>query len=173
MPDRGVDQVRDKLLIGVVGKGRNCPESVLSLAAEVGELVGRHSSRCILVTGGLGGAMDAASVACSRAGGLVVGLLPAPETRTTPATQALDLALNLGVTPQMRNVILAAAVDAMIAVPGSHGALQEMIAAVDLEKATLAVGTHPIHLPDVEYLPSLDALERRFETLLTSKPPPD
>ena len=40
----------------------------------------------------------------------------------------------------------------MIAVPGSHGTLQEMAVAVDLGKPVIAVGIHETEIPGVRYL---------------------
>jgi uncharacterized protein (TIGR00725 family) len=152
----------NRRLIGVVGKGRNCPAEVYDLALQVGRMVGRHAAACILVTGGLGGAMTAAACGAREAGGLSIGLLPALSDRTTGENPCLDIPINTGVTAHIRNVILASAVDVLIAVPGSHGTLQEMILALDMEKPVWAVGEHVVQLPEVLYLDSIPSLQRHM-----------
>ncbi|MFH8407004.1 LOG family protein [Streptomyces sp. NPDC018019] len=148
-------------LIAVVGKGRNCPPAVYELAREVGALVAQQPG-CLLVTGGLGGAMEAAARGAKEHGGRVLGLLPGLSNRTTQPHAEVDLQLDTGLTANGRNIVLASVVHAMIAVPGSHGALQEMIVAVDAEKTVWAVGEHSTRLPGVEYLASPDELAARL-----------
>ncbi|MFD7666820.1 LOG family protein [Streptomyces sp. NPDC059788] len=158
-------------LIAVVGKGRNCPPAVYDMAREVGALVARQPG-CLLVTGGLGGAMEAAARGAKENGGRVLGLLPGSSNRTTRPHAEVDLRLDTGLTANGRNIVLASVAHAMIAVPGSHGALQEMIVAVDAEKTVWALGEHATRLPGVEYLASLEELAARL-TAFSTAPAPD
>jgi uncharacterized protein (TIGR00725 family) len=156
-------------LIAIVGKGRNCPEETYALAYQVGQLVGGYGGSCVLFTGGLGGVMEAASRGCQQQGGFVVGMLPEEASRTTPVSDFLDLAINTGLSPQVRNVVLAAAVDVMIALPGSHGAFQEMIVALDMGRVVLAVGDHSARLPGAKYLESVETLDSELQRILVSR----
>ncbi|MFI1962716.1 LOG family protein [Streptomyces pathocidini] len=149
------------ILIAVVGKGRNCPPPVYQLAHEVGGTVARLPD-CLLVTGGLGGAMEAAARGAKENGGRVLSLLPGVSNRTTQPHTEVDIRLDTGLTANGRNIVLASVVNAMIAVPGSHGALQEMIVAVDAGKTVWAVGEHTTRLPGVEYLASSGELSARL-----------
>lgn len=148
-------------LVAVVGKGRNCPPHVYQLAHEVGGLVARQPG-CLLVTGGLGGAMEAAARGAKEHGGRVLSLLPGAANRTTSPYAGADLVLDTGLTANGRNIVLANAASAMIAVPGSHGSLQEMIVALDAERTVWAVGDHATRLPGVEYLSSTAELADRL-----------
>ncbi|MGA4844020.1 LOG family protein [Streptomyces sp. G45] len=157
-------------LIAVVGKGRNCPPEVYELAHEVGGIVARQPG-CLLVTGGLGGAMEAAARGAKESGGRVLGLLPGLANRTTQPHAEVDLRLDTGLTANGRNIVLASVAHAMVAVPGSHGALQEMIVAVDAGTTVWAVGEHTTRLPGVDYLGSTDELAARL-TAFRAAPSP-
>ncbi|MFK8844154.1 LOG family protein [Streptomyces sp. Ac-502] len=157
-------------LIAVVGKGRNCPPAVYQLAREVGAIVARQPG-CLLVTGGLGGAMEAAARGAKEHGGRVLGLLPGVSNRTTQPHAEVDLRLDTGLTANGRNIVLASVAHAMIAVPGSHGALQEMIVAVDAGRTVWAVGEHTTRLPGVNYLASTAELSAHLDAFTTAAPP--
>ena len=64
------------LHIGVIGEGR-CSPRVAEQAERVGAVIA--AAGAVLVCGGLGGVMEAASRGAARAGGVVVGLLPGLE----------------------------------------------------------------------------------------------
>ena len=74
IPDIG----RRSGIIGIVG-GSTADERTLALAEEMG--AGVAAMGCILVTGGGGGVMRAASKGAFLAGGLVVGILPNEKNR--------------------------------------------------------------------------------------------
>jgi uncharacterized protein (TIGR00725 family) len=88
---------------------------------EVGRLLARAGA--ILVTGGLGGAMEAASRGAAAEGGLTVGLLPG--TSRTAANPYLAVAIPTGMG-EGRNVLNVRASDAVIAVAGEFGTLSEI-----------------------------------------------
>lgn len=60
-------------MIGLIGAS-SASDSGLAMAREVGTQVARAGA--VLVCGGLGGVMQAASQGCCEAGGDVLGLLP-------------------------------------------------------------------------------------------------
>jgi uncharacterized protein (TIGR00725 family) len=112
--------------------------------------------------------MEAAARGAKNHGGRVLSLLPGKADRTTSPHAEADLQLDTGLTANGRNIVLANVVNAMIAVPGSHGALQEMIIAVDAGKTVWAVGEHRTRLPGVEYLASPAQLAEQLRSFLTS-----
>ncbi|MFC4066236.1 SLOG cluster 4 domain-containing protein [Actinoplanes subglobosus] len=159
--------VLPRVLIGVVGKGRDCPEQVIGLGHRIGELIGRRRDRLALVTGGLGGVMEAAAKGAKEHGGLVISVLPAAAHRPSRTHGHADLSIDTGLTVHSRNVVLASTADALVAAPGAHGTLQEMLVASDLGKPVWAVGDHAVRLPGVDYLPGLDAVESKLDGLFT------
>ncbi len=155
-----------RILIAVVGKGRHCPPETRQLGAEIGATIADFRDRCLMVTGGLGGVMEAAAVAARDRGGLTVSILPGAESQTSAPHGAADVSIHTGLTLAVRNVVLASAADAMVAAPGSHGTMQEMAVALDLDKPVWAVGEHPFRLPGVVYLATVGELRDRVAEFL-------
>lgn len=123
------------MLISVIGAG-SCNKEIYAIAEEVGKLIARKGA--ILVTGGLGGVMEAASKGSQEAGGITVGILPgfskeeANKFVTIPVTTGLSHA---------RNVIIARSADAVIAVAGEYGTLSEIAIALKLGKPVIGIHT--------------------------------
>jgi uncharacterized protein (TIGR00725 family) len=158
-----VEISRNHRKIAVAGKGRNCPHEVFKLALEVGREIGSRHDSLILLTGGLGGVMAAASSGCRSAGGFVVSLVPGTAYRTTPVNDDASLVIDTGLSVLERNVVLACAGDAMVALPGSHGLWQEMAVALDVGKPVWAIGEHTCVMPGVEILRSMTDLAERLD----------
>lgn len=106
--------------VAVIGAGEP-DEALEQLAEEVGRAVARRGAR--LVTGGLGGVMEAASRGARSEGGLTVGILPGIDRRS--ANPHLDVALPTGMG-EMRNTLIVRSADAVIAVGGEFGTLSEI-----------------------------------------------
>ncbi len=107
------------LRIGVIG-GHKCEEDIADAARRVGELIAWEGA--VLVTGGLGGVMEAASVGARDAGGVVIGLLPGDDVRTANPGVTIAIPTGLG---EARNVLVVKASDAVIAIAGGWGTLSE------------------------------------------------
>jgi len=90
-------------------------------AREVGELLGARGA--VLVCGGLGGVMEAASEGARRTGGIAVGLLPGSDRRAGNAYLSVAIATGLG---ELRNGLVVRAADAVIGIGGSWGTLSEL-----------------------------------------------
>jgi len=107
--------------------------------ARLAEAVGREiaAAGAILVCGGLGGVMEAAARGAARRGGLVVGLLPGYEHAEGNAHLTVRLPTGLG---HARNLLVASAGDAVIALPGLHGTLAEVALARVLERPVVVLG---------------------------------
>lgn len=120
--------------VAVVGAGDTAGEPHLDkLAYDVGRLVAEAGA--VVVTGGLGGVMAAASRGAAEAGGLVVGLLPG--TDRAAANPHLTLALPTGLG-EARNALVVRAADVLIAIGGGWGTLSEI--ALALKTGTPVVG---------------------------------
>lgn len=106
--------------IAVVGPG-DADGRLREFAYAVGKLLAQQGA--VVVTGGLGGVMAAASQGARSAGGLVVGLLPSGDARD--ANEFVDVAIPTGLG-ELRNGLLVRSVDGVIAVGGSWGTLSEI-----------------------------------------------
>jgi uncharacterized protein (TIGR00725 family) len=121
--------------ISVIGAG-SCDEDTYRIAEEVGRLAGLRGA--ILITGGLGGVMEAASKGAKEAGGTVLGILPGFSEKdanvyvTIPVTTGLSHA---------RNVIVVRSADAVIAVDGKYGTLSEIAIALKLGKPVIGINS--------------------------------
>ena len=107
---------------------------IAALAREVGAEIARRGA--VLLCGGLGGVMAAAAEAAQKAGGVTLGILPDPDRRRANPYLTYSIPTNLG---HARNVIIAHAAHALIAVDGSHGTISEAAIALKLGKPVIAL----------------------------------
>lgn len=121
--------------ISVIGGSESTEES-LRLAEEVGAEIARRG--IILVSGGLGGIMEAASRGAKSEGGLTVGILPTELKEH--ANQYVDIAIPTGLG-YARNFLVAKAGDAVIAIDGNAGTLSEMAIAWFSNKPVISLSS--------------------------------
>jgi uncharacterized protein (TIGR00725 family) len=121
--------------VAVIGAG-NCDGAVLERACTVGRLLAERG--CVLVTGGLGGVMAAASRGAAQAGGLVIGVLPGPDPAEANPHVAIAIASGMG---DARNAILANTAEAFVALAGEHGTLSEIAFALKRGKLVVSLGS--------------------------------
>ncbi len=122
-------------LIGVVGSGLEDP--VLNgLAAEVGRLIA--CERMVLVSGGLGGVMQASCRGAKESGGTTVGILPGLDPNEANSHVDIPIATGLG---EMRNLLVVRAATALIAIGGNYGTLSEIALALKLKKPVVGLKT--------------------------------
>ena len=112
------------MIISVIGAG-SCNQEIYDLAEEVGKLIALNGA--VLVTGGLGGVMEAASKGAREAGGITVGILPGFSR--DEANSYIDIPITTGLS-HARNVIVARSADALIAISGGYGTLSEIALAL-------------------------------------------
>jgi uncharacterized protein (TIGR00725 family) len=125
----------DSIYVGVSGSSRAEPAEVAA-AERVGEMVA--SGGGVVVTGGLGGIMEAACRGAKAAGGLTLGILPG--LRRSDANQWVDVALPTGMG-EMRNALLVRACDVLIAIGGEFGTLSEVALALKSGTPVIGLGT--------------------------------
>ena len=124
-------------IIGVIGSADPSREG-LALAREVGREVARAGA--VLVTGGLGGVMEAASAGCGQAGGLVVGILPGSEH--SAANPHVQIAIPSGMG-HARNIIVAQTAQVLIAIEGGLGTLSEIAIGLKTGRRVFLLGAGP------------------------------
>jgi uncharacterized protein (TIGR00725 family) len=120
-----------KPVIGVIG-ANDASEELCSLAYEVGKLIALRTA--VLVCGGMGGVMEAASRGASEHNGLVIGILPG-ETKSE-ANPHIHVAIPTGMGVA-RNVLVVRTADVIIALPGAFGTLSEIALALTLDKTII------------------------------------
>lgn len=112
--------MKELIPIAVIGAGQ-CTKREAKLAEEVGRGIARAGA--VLICGGLGGVMEAASRGASEAGGLTVGILPGENPKQ--ANPYVKLAITSGVG-RARNLAIVKSARAVIAVGGGYGTLSEI-----------------------------------------------
>jgi uncharacterized protein (TIGR00725 family) len=127
-----------KIIIAVIG-GRKTEKSLLKEAEEAGRLIAEKGA--VLVCGGLGGVMEAASRGAKAGGGLTLGILPQNDSKE--ANQFIDIPVVTGLGIG-RNVIIARTADALIAVGGEYGTLSEIAFALQMGKPVVGIKTWDI-----------------------------
>jgi len=119
--------------IAVAGGGR-CSRRTERLAHAVGAAVA--AAGAVLVCGGLGGVMEAAARGAAEGGGTVVGLVPSYDPARANRHLAIVIPTGMG---HARNVLVAAAGDVLIALPGEHGTLAEIALARAIGRPVVAL----------------------------------
>jgi uncharacterized protein (TIGR00725 family) len=104
----------------VVGP-RNCPDELVEVAQEVGR--GLAQAGFTVVTGGEGGAMEAASRGAREAGGTVVGILPGKDRSGANVHADITVVTAIG---HARNLAVVASGDVVVALGGEWGTLSEI-----------------------------------------------
>jgi len=122
------------LQIAVAG-GNACGRRTARLARAVGREIA--AAGAVLVCGGLGGVMDAVARGAAEGGGTVIGILPGYVHDAGNRHLTVRLPTGLGYA---RNVLVAAAGDALIALPGKHGTLSEIAFARVLGRPVVVLG---------------------------------
>jgi uncharacterized protein (TIGR00725 family) len=124
-------------LVAVIGNNL-ASDAGAALAEDIGRGLVEHG--CRLVTGGLGGIMEAASRGARSARayreGDVIGILPGPDPDAANAYVDIALATNMGYA---RNVLVVTSAEAVVAIGGGAGTLTELAMAWQLKKVVVAL----------------------------------
>lgn len=122
-----------KRLVAVLGAGE-CENGVAQKASEVGRLLAQ--SGCVLITGGLGGVMEAASRGAQEAGGTIIGILPGSTGAEGNPYLTIPIPTGMG---DARNAVLANAAESFIAIGGAYGTLSEIAFALKRGKRVVSL----------------------------------
>jgi uncharacterized protein (TIGR00725 family) len=126
---------RGNIYLAVVGAGSASPE-----ICELAEAVGKEAALrgWIVLTGGLGGVMEAAAKGARDAGGMTLGILPGGDRSHANPYIHVAVATNMF---HGRNAIIAHTADALIAVDGEYGTLSEVAFGLKLGKPVVGLMT--------------------------------
>ena len=139
--------------VAVCGASDATP-SQLAAAREVGKLLARKGA--VVINGGFGGVMGAASEGAASEGGTVVGILPDTDRAGANAHLTIALATGLG---QSRNALIVTAADSVIAIGAGWGTLSEIALARRLDRPVFALDTWDVNGLDVVATPA-EAVKR-------------
>lgn len=124
-----------KLQILVIGyNGDSCTKEAYDIAYEVGKEIAERNA--VLVTGGLGGVMEAASKGASENKGMVIGIIPFEDFEEANKYCSVVICTGIGFA---RDFITAYSADGVIIVGGGIGTLMEAGAAYMKKKPIVAI----------------------------------
>ncbi|MCA1836888.1 MAG: TIGR00725 family protein [Actinobacteria bacterium] len=132
--------------VAVIGDGEphgTDAARVLEWAEEVGHLLGRAGAT--VITGGLGGVMEAASRGAASVGGLTIGILPGVDPDEANQYVRVPIATGLGVA---RNLVVVTAADAVLALGGRYGTLSEIALALRMGRHVVALSSWRLEAPE-------------------------
>ena len=109
-----------KKVISVIG-GHSCNKRVEQISHELGEKLAKVVG--ILVSGGLGGTMEAVCSGFMAGGGITIGVIA--SYNKDDANPYVDIVIPTGLG-LARNVLVVKSADAVIALPGAAGTLSEI-----------------------------------------------
>lgn len=125
-----------KPLIAVCGSDEddeNLSDKALKIAEEIGKEIAKRGA--ILICGGRGGIMQSACKGAKEGGGITIGILPFSKEEANPY---VDVAIESGLG-HFRNYIIISSADAVIAICGRWGTLNEISTSIILGKPTILV----------------------------------
>ena len=125
--------------VAVIGAGADVAPALLAEAETVGALLARQGA--VVVTGGLGGVMEAACRGARMVGGTTLGLLPGGDRAAANRWVSVAVATGMG---ELRNGLVVRASDAVIAIAGEYGTLSEIALALKLGRRVIGLGTWEI-----------------------------
>lgn len=142
--------------VGVIGP-RQASERQIAVAEQLGRRLGEL--RIPLLNGGKNGVMEAVSKGCVESGGLVIGFVPDEEW--TEANDYVTIPLATGLGPA-RNVLIARASLALIAIGGEYGTLSEMAFGLHFGKPVFTLED----APEVDGAERMESVEDTISALL-------
>ncbi len=150
--------MRRRTTVAVIGAG-DAGSAELAAAEEVG--AGLASAGYIVLSGGLGGVMEAASRGARSELGSTIGILPGDDPGDANGWVELAIPTGMG---EARNALVIAAAQACVAVGGGYGTLSEIAIALRSGKPTVGLGTWDVH--GVEQVSTPTEAVERIQALL-------
>jgi len=135
------------MIVGIIGGSKIENNKIYDTAFRTGVLVAQN--HWYLICGGLGGVMEAAAKGAYDSNGITIGILPHPDKTNANEYITIPIATGMGLA---RNYILVNKADILIAINGKYGTLNEISAALNLNKKVLA-----LHSWELEKLKDIDS----------------
>jgi len=142
-----------KIIIAVIG-GAQPDKKSIEIAEQVGRCIAQKGA--ILITGGMGGVMRAASKGAHEAGGQVIGVLPGNNNKD--ANEYVDIPIVTGIG-EARNSIITRTCDCAIAIDGSYGTLSEIAYCMIYHKPVIGINTWKLDAPIIETQNAQEAVD--------------
>ena len=129
-----IPNMKNRQILVIGNNDDGCTPESEKLAYDVGSEVAKSNS--VLITGGLGGVMRAASRGAQESGGLTLGIFPQDDS--SHANEFCDIVIpsGMGLTRDFLNALSA---DGVIVIGGGSGTLSEICAAYMHKKPIVAL----------------------------------
>jgi len=132
----------ERRVIAVVGPGTPDDDALLALAERCGRLLAEAGAT--VVTGGLGGVMEAAGRGAHGAGGRTISIVPGTDARAADAPADVVVATGVG---EARDLAVVASADAVLAIGGGWGTLAEIALARKLGRPVVRLRSWGVSAP--------------------------
>jgi len=149
----------NRTIIGVVGSSI-ATGKYYDYALAVGRFVAARDA--VVLTGGMGGVMEAASKGAKEAGGLTVGILPSYEVRD--GNPYIDIPIVTGLN-HARNIVVVRSSHVIIAVGGEYGTLSEIAFALKLGMTVVGLDSWDVGEGIIKAETPEQAVRLAFESL--------
>jgi len=153
-----------KPIIAVVG-GSTVSTEVYQTAREVGRSVAEAGA--LLITGGLGGVMEAASQGAKEKGGTVIGILPGLSHQDANPYVNIPIVTGLG---DGRNMLIVQTAQAVIALPGEYGTLSEIALALKIGRPVVSLESWEISSDILKAQTPREAVEKAMKMIDSRRP---
>ena len=147
-----------KKIVSVIG-GRQCSDKVEQIAHNLGKKLAKVAD--LLVSGGLGGTMEAVSSGFKAGKGITIGILPGYDK--SAANKHVDIAIPTGLG-LARNVLVVKAADVVVALPGEAGTLSEIAYCLQFGIPVISLGSWDI--PGVIKVKTVDEAVARVKKIM-------
>jgi len=132
------------LIVSIIGESKASQKNS-DLAEKLGSLLAQ--SGFTIVTGGLGGIMEAVSRGAKQFGGTTIGILPGLDP--TQANEWVDIPICTGLG-DARNLMVVRAGFAVVAIGGAYGTLSEIGHALSDKKPVISLNSWKLFREEVE-----------------------
>lgn len=151
--------------VGVIGPREPSPQQ-RTTAEHLGEVLAGMG--LAVLCGGKGGVMEAVARGVDRKGGLCIGLLPEDDWRGANPFVTVPLATGIG---KARNVLIAQASSALVAIGGQYGTLSEIAFGLHFDKPVFGLDGVP-EVPGLRRMQTVEAVAEALARHLLHLPDP-